>query len=155
MTWIPFGSSISPGDGLFRLEEVPHTTGCKPPVACLNSQAQIHHTYASKTLVLKPPLFQQIVLGIWAEMISYECYGTILAERASDSTTKQFIFSALMIHSCAVCTIRLDVQLQDDKAEEIGFDSVFHSFIPKITLPMISHLWQCDDNRLGQKLSLQ
>ncbi len=73
-------------------------------------------------------------------MISYECYGTILAERASGSTTKQFIFSALMIHSCAVCTIRLDIQLWDDKAEEIGFDSVFHSFIPKITLPMISHL---------------
>lgn len=155
MNWIPFGSWISSGNSFLGLEVVPHTTGCKPSVSCLYSQAHIHHTYASKTVVLKPPLFQQIVLGIWAEMISYECYGTILAERASDSTTKQFIFSAFMIHSCAVCTIRLNVQLRDDKVEEIGFDSVFHSFISKITLPMISHPWQCDDNGWGQKLSLQ
>lgn len=88
-------------------------------------------------MVLKP-LLQQIVFGI--KMISYECYGTILAESAVNFTTKQFIFSGLMIHSCAVCTILLDVQLWYNNAEEIGFDSVFHSFIPKITLPTFSHL---------------
>lgn len=89
---------------------------------------------------IKTSLLQQIVLGI--KMISYESYGTILPESAVNFTTKQFIFSGLMIHSCAVCTILLNIQLWYNNAEEIGFDSVFHSFIPKKTLPTFSHQWK-------------
>lgn len=52
------------------------------------------------------------------------------------------MFSGLKIHSCAVFDfffLNKQLRVSLKKMEEIGFDSVFHSFISEITSPLIPH----------------